>query len=84
MHVAVNGFVNVTLRSSHLAGVLPSDRPRSSRASSEITVEARAPPMISSASVFARSPDERDQALVVRGVRAVLPPSADSKAVSSM
>jgi len=30
--------------------------------------------MISSASVFARSPDERDQALVVRGVRAILPP----------
>jgi hypothetical protein len=71
LHVVVNGFVNVAVRSSHLAEVPPSDRPRSSRASSEITVEARAPPMISSASGFARSPEERDQALAVRGVRAV-------------
>jgi hypothetical protein len=45
--------------------------PTDSCASSEITVEASVPPMISSASVFARSPDERDQALAVRGVRAV-------------
>jgi len=49
----VNGFVNVALAQAASPGSPSAVAPWSSRSSSEITVEARVPPMISAASVFA-------------------------------